>query len=136
VADYAPASPVADKIAKTDAPLTITLERTRDILADLGRLPGRAESGRPVLVGFAAETGDAVEKARQKRVRKQADLIVANDVSQDGVGFDVATNAVTIVGDDGEQVVPLQSKDRIAAIILDRIEQHVVRQPQGTSRIL
>ena len=135
VADYAPAAPATGKIAKTDAPLTLTLERTRDILADLGALPLRRESGRPLLVGFAAETGNAVAKAREKRVRKQVDLIVANDVTQEGVGFDVPTNAVTIVAEDGEQVVPLTSKERVAGIILDRIEQHVGRT-QGTSRVL
>jgi len=136
VADYTPVAPASEKIAKTDAPLTLTLQRTRDILADLGTLPSRSASGVPVLVGFAAETGQAVEKAREKRARKQVDLIVANDVSQEGAGFDVPTNAVTIIGDADEQVVPLQSKERIAAIILDRVEQHVVRQSQGTSRIL
>jgi phosphopantothenoylcysteine decarboxylase/phosphopantothenate--cysteine ligase len=135
VADYTPATPAAAKIAKTDAPLTLTLERTRDILADLGQLPARRESGRPLLVGFAAETGDAVAKAREKRLRKQVDLIVANDITQDGAGFDVPTNAVTIVDDDGEQAVPLTSKERVAGIILDRIEQHVGRT-QGTSRVL
>ena len=135
VADYTPAQVAADKIAKSDAPLTLTLQRTRDILADLGQLPSRRESGAPVLVGFAAETGDAVTKARAKRARKQVDLVVANDVTQEGAGFDVPTNAVTIVDEDAEQVVPLAGKDRIAAIILDRVEQHVVRRSQGTSRI-
>lgn len=122
VADYTPIAPANDKIAKADAPLTLTLERTRDILADLGQLPSRRTDGRPLLVGFAAETGDAVRKARDKRVRKQIDLIVANDVAQEGAGFDVPTNAVTIVDDEGEQVVPVAAKERIAAAILDRVE--------------
>ncbi|MGE3401870.1 MAG: bifunctional phosphopantothenoylcysteine decarboxylase/phosphopantothenate--cysteine ligase CoaBC, partial [Vicinamibacterales bacterium] len=106
VADYTPVAPANDKIAKADAPLTLTLERTRDILADLGQLPSRRADGRPLLVGFAAETGEAVRKARDKRARKQIDVIVANDVTQEGAGFDVPTNAVTIVDDEGEQVVP------------------------------
>ncbi len=122
VADYAPAHANRDKIAKTDGPLTLTLERTRDILADLARLPSRA-SGAPVLVGFAAETGDAVPKARAKRAKKNIDLIVANDVSEPGVGFDSETNAVTLVSAAFERAIPLQSKDRIAAAILDRIEE-------------
>jgi phosphopantothenoylcysteine decarboxylase/phosphopantothenate--cysteine ligase len=75
-----------------------------------------------VLVGFAAETDDVVRKARDKRTRKQVDLVVANDVSQSDRGFDVETNAVTIVGPNGEETLPLQHKDRIAAAIVDRIE--------------
>ena len=122
VADYAPRHATGDKIAKTDGPMTLTLERTPDILADLARLPSRA-SGTPVLVGFAAETGDAVAKARAKRAKKDVDLIVANDVSQPGVGFDTDTNAVTLVSAAFERAVPLQSKDRVAAAILDRIEE-------------
>ncbi len=122
VADYAPAQQAGEKIAKAEGPMTLTLERTRDILADLAKLPSRATRG-PVLVGFAAETGDAVTKARAKRAKKNVDLIVANDVSQPGVGFDTETNAVTLVSADDERIVPLQSKDRIAAAILDRVEQ-------------
>jgi phosphopantothenoylcysteine decarboxylase/phosphopantothenate--cysteine ligase len=129
VADYAPASPATTKLAKTDGPITLTLTRTPDILADLGamRVAGAA---RPVLVGFAAETDDMMRKAREKRIRKHADLIVANDVSQQDRGFDVDTNAVTIIGDDGEQTVPLQKKEQVAAAILDRIEQLI--HPRAT----
>ena len=122
VADYTPVNPSPGKVAKDDGPMTLTLQRTPDILADLGKLPSRLSSGAPVLVGFAAETGNAVAKARDKRARKNVDLIVANDVSQAGAGFDVATNAVTIITADGERDVPLQSKDRVAAAILDEIE--------------
>jgi phosphopantothenoylcysteine decarboxylase / phosphopantothenate---cysteine ligase len=122
VADYTPAAPTPGKIAKTDAPLTMTLVRTRDILAELGRLPSRAASGVPLLVGFAAETGDAADKAREKRRRKGVDLIVANDVAEPGAGFDVPTNAVTIIGEAQEETVPLQSKERVASVILDHIE--------------
>jgi len=85
----------------------------------------------PVLVGFAAETRDVVASAREKRVRKKIDLIVANDVSQPGQGFDADTNTVTIVGEDGEDQIPLQSKARIAGIILDRVEQ-LLRSRAGT----
>ena len=132
VADYTPARPASEKIPKTDAPMTLTLERTRDILGDLAELPSRSASGTPVLVGFAAETGDAVARARAKRVRKNVDLIVANDVSQPDAGFDVETNAVTIIGEDAEQPVPVQSKQQVAALILDRVERllrtrHTVR---------
>jgi phosphopantothenoylcysteine decarboxylase/phosphopantothenate--cysteine ligase len=122
VADYTPDEPAAGKIAKSDGPLMLTLKRTPDILADLGALRARLGGDRPVLVGFAAETSDVAAKARDKRARKQVDLIVANDVSQPDRGFDVETNAVTIIGESGEQQVPLQSKARVAAAILDRVE--------------
>jgi phosphopantothenoylcysteine decarboxylase/phosphopantothenate--cysteine ligase len=122
VADYAPVAPVAEKIAKTDAPMTLTLQRTPDILADLGRLSARRPTPL-ILVGFAAETGDLLRKAREKRERKKVDLIVANDVTTPGAGFEVNTNAVTIIGVDQEQTLPLQSKARVAEAILDRVEQ-------------
>jgi len=122
VADYAPVSPAADKIAKSDETLTLTLQRTPDILADLGQ--ASAKRATPlVLVGFAAETGNPLARAREKRIRKNVDLMVANDVSAPGSGFDVDTNAVTIIGADEEQTLPLQSKTRVADAILDRVEQ-------------
>ena len=123
VADYTPVDPAPRKVAKDEGPMTLTLQRTRDILADLARLPSRMSSGTPVLVGFAAETGDAAAKGREKRARKNVDVIVANDVSQPGAGFEVDTNVVTIISADGERSVPLQSKDRVAEAILDDVEQ-------------
>ena len=133
VADYTPAQSADSKIAKSDAPMTLVLQRTRDILADLGARRSRGGTS-PLLVGFAAETGDAVAKAREKRRRKNADLIVANDVSQPGAGFDGDTNAVTIVAEDGEQVVPLQSKAQVAVAILDRIEQVLAGRTATSAR--
>ena len=123
VADYTPAEPIAGKMAKGDAPLTLTLQRTRDILADLGSMRTGLASSRPVLVGFAAETEDVVRRAAEKRARKNVDLIVANDVSLADRGFDAETNAVTIIDAAGEHTVPLQSKQQVAAVILDRVEQ-------------
>ena len=125
VADYTPAAPASRKIAKADGPMTLTLQRTPDILADLAQLPSRLSSGVPMLVGFAAETGDPETRAREKRGRKGVELMVANDVSRPDAGFDVATNAVTLIDAEGERVVPLQSKERVAAAILDRVEQLV-----------
>jgi phosphopantothenoylcysteine decarboxylase / phosphopantothenate---cysteine ligase len=122
VADYAPAAPAAQKMTKADGPLTLTLQRTKDILGDLGSMRAGLGGERPILVGFAAETQDVIARAREKRLRKKVDLIVANDVSQPDQGFDAETNAVTIVGDGVEEVVSLQSKARIAAVILDRVE--------------
>jgi phosphopantothenoylcysteine decarboxylase / phosphopantothenate---cysteine ligase len=130
VADYTPASPAAHKVTKADGPLTLTLQRTKDILSDLGSMRAGLGGERPILVGFAAETQDVLARAREKRARKQMDLIVANDVSKPDQGFDADINAVTIIGDGDEQVVPLQSKARVAAVILDRIE-HLVRSRAG-----
>ncbi len=132
VADYTVASPDGQKIAKSDGPLTLTLTRTRDILGGLGQLPSRRESERPVLVGFAAETHDLLAHARQKLERKNADLIVANDVAQAGAGFDGDTNAVTLVSRDGVEDVPLQSKSAVASRILDRIEALLTRDVSRT----
>ena len=122
VADYTPVDPAPEKIAKGSGPMTLTLQRTPDILADLGQVSARRATPL-VLVGFAAETGDLLARARDKRVRKNVDLIVANDVSAPGAGFDVATNAVTIIGRDQEESLPLQSKTLVAEAILDRVEQ-------------
>jgi phosphopantothenoylcysteine decarboxylase / phosphopantothenate---cysteine ligase len=130
VADYTPASPAPHKVTKADGPLTLTLQRTKDILSDLGSMRAGLGGERPILVGFAAETQDVLARAREKRARKQVDLIVANDVSKPDHGFDADTNAVTIIGEGDEQVVPLQSKARVAAVILDRIE-YLLRSRAG-----
>ncbi len=127
VADYTPADTAHAKIPKTDGPLTLTLVRTPDILAGLGRTRGTAPA--PVLVGFAAETGDPRPRARQKLAAKQVDLIVANDVSHPGAGFDVDTNAATFITADGEEEQPMQPKRELASRILDRIEQLMARVP-------
>src|SRR5262249_58902788 len=91
---------------------------------ELGQQRLKSGSG-PILVGFAAETEDVVSRARAKREAKHVDLIVANDVSRADAGFDVDTNAVTIVGAEGAETLPLQSKSRVAMAILDRIERLV-----------
>jgi phosphopantothenoylcysteine decarboxylase/phosphopantothenate--cysteine ligase len=123
VADYAPSAAASGKLAKADGPMTLTLVRTRDILADLGSMRSGPGAAGPVLVGFAAETDDQLRKAREKRARKGVDLIVANDVSRPDRGFDVESNAVTLVGEDGDEPVPLQRKSGVAAVILDRVER-------------
>jgi phosphopantothenoylcysteine decarboxylase/phosphopantothenate--cysteine ligase len=120
VADYTPARPATQKITKSDGPLTLTLTRTRDILADLGQ--ARDGSHRPVLVGFAAETADAVARGRRKLEAKRVDVVVANDVTQPGAGFEHETNAVTIITRERDVAVPLQAKRAVA----DRILDHVV----------
>jgi phosphopantothenoylcysteine decarboxylase/phosphopantothenate--cysteine ligase len=120
VADYTPQRRVAGKIEKSDGPLELSLVRTTDILAELGR--ARAGRPTPVLVGFAAESGDPVKRGREKLLRKGADLIVANDISTEGLGFDSDLNAATIVTRDGVEPFPPGPKTDLAAAILDRAE--------------
>ncbi len=122
VADYTPAEKALHKVKKADDVLTITLQRTKDILGDVSRLPSRAQ-GRPVLVGFAAETQHVIAHARAKLEKKNVDLVVANDVSRADAGFDVDTNVVTLVSASGAEDLPVQSKSTVAARILDRVEQ-------------
>ena len=130
VADYTPQVRADQKVAKSDGDLTIVLRRTPDILATLGAR--RAAAGDPtVLVGFAAETSDVVARATDKLRRKQVDLIVANDVSRTDAGFDVDTNEVTLVSAAGADVVPLQSKARIAGAVLDRLVA-LLQQKRGS----
>jgi phosphopantothenoylcysteine decarboxylase/phosphopantothenate--cysteine ligase len=129
VADYT-LDPAAQKIAKAEGPLVLTLHRTRDILADVGALPSRAQ-GHPVLVGFAAETHDMVAHARGKLERKKADLIVANDVSRSDAGFDVDQNAVTLISAHEVLDVPLQPKAQVARVILDRVERLLPDTPHA-----
>jgi phosphopantothenoylcysteine decarboxylase/phosphopantothenate--cysteine ligase len=128
VADYAPAEREPRKVQKGSDTLTLVLNRTPDILGDLGLRRLRSGHG-PVLVGFAAETDDLVARATAKREQKHVDLIVANDVSRSGAGFDVDTNAVTIVGGRGAETLPLQSKARVAAEVLDRVESLLLQNP-------
>ena len=129
VADYTPERRAVQKITKRDDELTVVLKKTPDILADLGAR--RAASGRgPLLIGFAAETENVVARAAAKREAKQVDLIVANDVSREDAGFEVDTNAVTIVGPDGSATLPLQPKSRVAITILDRIEGLLLKVPR------
>jgi phosphopantothenoylcysteine decarboxylase/phosphopantothenate--cysteine ligase len=128
VADYTPAEQSPHKVKKDDGPVTITLKRTKDILAELGKLPSRKQR-LPVLVGFAAETRDVVTYAQRKLKQKDVDLIVANDVSRTDAGFDVDTNAVTLVWSTGTEELPLQTKSAVAATILDRIEQFLAAVP-------
>ena len=117
VADYRPASPSGVKTAKGAGPMRVEFERTEDILAGLGAEP----EGR-VLVGFAMETGDLLDKARAKLQRKNLDLLVANDLNVPGAGFAVDTNVVTILHRDGRaEELPQQDMEAVASELLDRI---------------
>ena len=111
-------------IAKTQARrrrITLELQPTPDILAELGR-DAAQHAGRRILVGFAAETAALADNARAKLARKGADMIVANDVTQEGAGFDTDTNIVTMFLRDGREIpVPKLSKFEVANRILDRV---------------
>jgi phosphopantothenoylcysteine decarboxylase/phosphopantothenate--cysteine ligase len=116
VADYRPAAVHANKIKRSEGRITLDLEPTADILAEVGRAKGQA-----VLIGFAAETRQLVENAREKLQRKGADMIVANDVTQEGAGFDTDTNIVTLVLRDGRALpLPKMTKREAADKILDQ----------------
>ncbi len=122
VADFRPRRPSASKLSR-DGGLTIELEPTEDILAGAAatvRAPGAREP-RPILVGFAAETG-SLGRAAAKLQRKRLDLLVANDVSEAGSGFGTDTNRVTILASDGPpQELPLLAKSAVAELLLDRV---------------
>jgi phosphopantothenoylcysteine decarboxylase/phosphopantothenate--cysteine ligase len=117
VSDYRPVAPKAQKMKRAAAGrVMLELEPTADILAELGR-----EKGSRVLIGFAAETEKIAESARSKLARKGADMIVANDVTREGAGFDADTNIVTIYLRDGREVeLPKMSKSQVADRILDQ----------------
>jgi phosphopantothenoylcysteine decarboxylase/phosphopantothenate--cysteine ligase len=121
VADFRPKAPAEAKLAKEDGIPEIVLEPTPDILAGLvaQRRPGQ------VLVGFAAETHDVLARGRRKLDRKGVDLLVVNDVSAPGVGFDHDTNAVTILSTGGSATeIALTSKNAVADAVLDRVILH------------
>jgi phosphopantothenoylcysteine decarboxylase/phosphopantothenate--cysteine ligase len=119
VADYRPAAREREKMKKSRAALMLTLEPTPDILAEVAR----SRRDGQLVVGFAAETERVIENARDKLTRKNLDAIVANDLTQDGAGFDTETNVVTLLTRDREQpsTLPLMSKLDAAHRILDEV---------------
>lgn len=117
VADYRPARRVVGKIKKTTDALTLDLVKNPDILAELGSVKGDR-----ILVGFAAETESLQENAAKKLAEKNLDMVVANDVSQSGAGFNVDTNIARLLYRDGStEDLPLMGKSALADVILDRI---------------
>ena len=117
VADFSPLRREGRKIEKVDLP-GIDLAKTPDILSEVG-----AMERRPLLVGFAAETGPDTGRAVRKLAEKNADIIVFNDVSSPGAGFDVDTNRIIIITRDGMTELPLMTKEEAADIVLDKIAQ-------------
>ncbi len=121
VADYRPATISAQKIKKTASDLTLALGRTEDILRAVGERKRQTNFPR-ILVGFAAETQDLLANAQNKLVQKNADIIVANDVTMPGAGFGTETNVVTLLRrDDVPVVLPQQSKSAIAEAIIAQV---------------
>ena len=122
VADYRPAAQATGKIKKTDGVLSLILEPTPDILAEVAALPQR-----PFTVGFAAETERMAEYAEDKRRRKNLDLIAANRVDDQGMGFDSDDNALTVFWEGGSQALPRQPKTRLAVALVELIAEHFHR---------
>lgn len=117
VADYRPSVIQEQKMKKSGEELSITCQRTQDILQYLGE---HKRDGQ-FLCGFAMETEQLLERAEEKRKRKNVDMIVANSISQEGAGFQGDTNVVTILTEDGQTPIEMKSKEEIAHLILDAI---------------
>jgi phosphopantothenoylcysteine decarboxylase/phosphopantothenate--cysteine ligase len=117
VADYTPAETADNKIKKTDGDMSISLKRTQDILGYLGthRKPGQ------FLCGFSMETQNMLENSRKKLHKKNLDMVVANNVKDEGAGFQGNTNVITLITEDTVTQLPLMDKEEAAHAILDRI---------------
>ncbi|MBF0628193.1 MAG: bifunctional phosphopantothenoylcysteine decarboxylase/phosphopantothenate--cysteine ligase CoaBC [Magnetococcales bacterium] len=134
VADYRPATRQTDKIKKGDVARELTLELTPnpDILAMLSAWSGvRTRNGQQrVIVGFAAETGNALVRGREKLARKGCDLLAINDVSAPGCGFGADTNAVTLIGRDGRTADwPLLPKEQVAERLITTVAEFIAHPP-------
>ncbi len=116
-ADYRPVERVNQKIKKEKGqPLKLTFEENQDIAAAVGQNKREGQ----ILVGFAAETENLLDNASVKLRKKNLDMIVANDVTKQGAGFDVDTNIVTLITDKGQESFPMMTKKEVAAVILDK----------------
>lgn len=130
VADYRPSVVSEHKLKKSDDTLVIHMERTKDILLELGK----RKRGQ-FLVGFAAETEHVEENARKKLAEKNADMIVVNDVKQEGAGFGSDTNIVTIFKRNGEKrALPKMPKAQVAFEVLKEIEQSLKKEESNENR--
>jgi phosphopantothenoylcysteine decarboxylase/phosphopantothenate--cysteine ligase len=131
VADYRPVAKSEQKIKRDKEPATLSLQPTTDILASMAK-----NKGDRLIVGFAAETQGVAENARKKLVAKNADMIVANDVTAEGAGFDHDTNIVTLFARDGRDLpLPRMSKSEVAQRILDEVLRlrAVLHSPQRSA---
>jgi phosphopantothenoylcysteine decarboxylase/phosphopantothenate--cysteine ligase len=117
VSDYRPKMTSEKKIKKGSSEYILVLERTKDILEELGK-----KKGNRILVGFAAETQDLIANAKKKLLEKNLDLIVVNDVTKPGVGFGSDTNQIKILYPSGQaKDLPLLTKEEVAQFILDDV---------------
>jgi len=134
VADYRPVKRSPEKIKKTESSLSLELERTPDILREVAA----ANQDGLLVIGFAAETENVLQNAREKLSTKNLDAIVANDVSQNGVGFDSVNNEVTIISRDRNAPihVPLMAKTSVADIILDEVVRLRARVKPSTQSVM
>src|SRR6185295_3671688 len=134
VADYRPVKRSPEKIKKTESSLSLELERTPDILREVAA----AKQDGLLVIGFAAETENVLQNAREKLSTKNLDAIVANDVSQNGVGFDSVNNEVTIISRDRNAPihVPLMAKTSVADIILDEVVRLRARVKPSTQSVM
>jgi len=129
VSDYRPKTISEKKIKKGDSDTTLTLERTEDILGEIGK-----KKANRILVGFAAETEDLIAHAKKKLKEKNLDLIVVNDVTQPGAGFGLDTNQVKIVYPSGQvRDLPLMSKEEVSKVILDDTVK-LLKQRRGSKK--
>lgn len=117
VADYRPVNPAEEKIKKQEDDMSIRLERTDDILGYIGehKKPGQ------FICGFSMETQNMLENSRKKLLKKKADMIVANNLKQEGAGFGVDTNIVTFITADDVEEMPIMSKEEVAFLLLKKI---------------
>lgn len=117
VADYRPVNPAEEKIKKQEDDMSIRLERTDDILGYIGehKKPGQ------FICGFSMETQNMIENSRKKLLKKKADMIVANNLKQEGAGFGADTNIVTFITADDVEEMPIMSKEEVAFLLLKKI---------------
>lgn len=123
VADYRPLSVSEEKVKKTEGEMSIALERTEDILKFLGENRRKGQ----FLCGFSMETENMLENSRAKLEKKHVDMIVANNLKQEGAGFGTDTNIVTLITRDGCRELPVMSKEDVAKHIIDTIQNHLLR---------
>jgi phosphopantothenoylcysteine decarboxylase/phosphopantothenate--cysteine ligase len=130
VSDYRPVAVSPHKVKKRSPSLSLNLERTADILQEVGK-----RKGQKILVGFAAETEEVIDNARKKLAEKNLDLIIANDVAQPGAGFGHDTNQIKILYPTGEiKELPLMSKEEASMAILDEVARLIAKRKTKVDR--
>ena len=128
VADYRPVTEASEKIKKGSSVPVIELEQTKDILGTLGKEKKEGQ----FLCGFSMETENMLENSRKKMERKNLDMIVANNVKEEGAGFGTGTNKVTILTREEELVLPVLDKGLVAGKILDIIAEKIKKRTKSS----